>query len=460
VAVTSQTPAEPTRAARVLIVDDDPDMRDLLGHWLRAEGLTVEVASSGVEALARLDVERPDLVLTDLFMDDMDGLRLIAEVHRDDPILPVIMLSGQAEVGDALKAAHLGVSAFLTKPVQSDALLDAVTGALERAGHRRDQAAEEFAPQIVHESTVMSVLLERARRVALSDSTVLITGNTGTGKELLARAIHEASDRAGEPFVTINCSAIPDQLLESELFGHEKGAFTGATARHEGLFVAANGGSLFLDEIGEMPLQLQAKVLRVLQDFQVRPVGSVESTPVDVRVISATNRDLQTRVKSGDFREDLFYRLSVVPLHIPDLDARREDISPIVERLLDMLAERRGGSRKRFTRKALDVLTASSWPGNVRQLANVVEHCCVLSATDLIPVELVREAAADAPQDVLPLDEARRIFERRYLVSVLRVSEGNVSTAARMAGRNRTEFYRLLTKHELDPAVFRKSQDA
>ncbi len=445
-----------TRAARVLVVDDDPDMRDLLGHWLRGEELNVNVAASGQEALARLDVDRPDLVITDLFMDGMDGMRLIAEVHRDDPILPVIMLSGQAEVGDALKAAHLGVSAFLVKPVQREDLLEAVNIALENAGLSIGQPPPEFFSEIVHESTIMRVLLERARRVALSDSTVLITGGTGTGKELLARAIHSASTRADKPFVTVNCSAIPDQLLESELFGHEKGAFTGATTRHAGLFVAADGGTLFLDEIGEMPGNLQAKVLRVLQDFQVRPVGSVETAPVDVRVVSATNRDLRANVESGEFREDLFYRLSVVPLHIPDLDERREDVGPIIDRLLDRLAERQGGTRRRFSREARELLTAARWPGNVRQLANVVEQCCVLSATDLIPIELVREAVAGEPQEVLPLDEAKRVFERRYLVTVLRVSAGNVSTAAKLAGRNRTEFYRLLTKHELEPADFRK----
>jgi two-component system response regulator GlrR len=303
----------------------------------------------------------------------------------------------------------------------------------------------------------MQELLGRARLVASGDSSVLITGETGTGKEVLARAIHDGGPRRAAPFVGINCSALPEQLLESELFGHEKGAFTGAVARHQGLFQAAHQGTLFLDEIGDMPLPLQAKLLRVLQDFRVRPVGSVRSVSVDVRTISATHRDLEDMVAKGEFRADLYYRLNVVPLRVPSLRERREDIPLLVEHFLDTLARRQGRAKKRLAPEAMQCLAAAALPGNIRQLQNVVEQCTVLSTSEVIPPGLVAEALRDQPGGILPLDEAKLAFERRYLVGVLRTTEGKVAAAARLAGRNRTEFYKLLQRHGLDPARFRPS---
>ena len=440
--------------ARVLVVDDDPDMLALLGRWLGGAGIECAMAANGSEALTQLDLQRPDLVLTDLVMDEMDGLRLLKEIHLLDPVMPVIMLSGEAGVADAMKAAHLGVSAFLTKPPDRDALLREVTRALERSARGAD-ATSDFGTPIVYRSAAMAALMEKARLVAASDCSVLVTGATGTGKELMARAIHDASPRRDEPFVSLNCSAIPDQLLESELFGHEKGAFTGAVGRHEGLFQAADGGTLFMDEIGDMPLQLQAKLLRVLQDFQVRAVGATHSVPVNVRIVSATHQDLDVAVAERRFREDLYYRLSVVPLHLPSLDERREDIAPIIDHLVARLCERNRWPSKRFTPQAREFLQSAAWPGNVRQLANVVEQCLVLSTGDLIPEDLVRGALKNRAAEVPSLDDARRAFERRYLIDVLRICNGNVSSAARIAGRNRTEFYKLLGRHYLDPAAFR-----
>jgi two-component system response regulator GlrR len=292
------------------------------------------------------------------------------------------------------------------------------------------------------------------------DTTVLITGETGTGKELLAEAIHAASARHDAPFVAINCSALPEELLESELFGHEKGAFTGAMTRHEGLFQAANGGTLFLDEIGDMPLSLQAKLLRVLQDFKVRPVGSTKAIPVDVRIVSATHHQLEQLVEQGDFREDLFYRLSVVPLHMPSLRERREDIAPLVNHFLERIAGRTSRPPKRFAPDALRHLLQAELPGNVRQLQNVVEQCSVLSPSDVISPAFTTQALHSRPSNIPTLDEAKQSFERRYLISVLRAAEGNVTTAARMAGRNRTEFYKLVGRYELDPAQFRRRKAA
>jgi two-component system response regulator GlrR len=370
--------------------------------------------------------------------------------------MPVIIVSGRAGIPEAVKATHLGASAFLTKPLQREDLLAKIKLALPTHGREDLPHAGDFAPKIIYRSQVMAELLGRARLVAAVDTTVLITGDTGTGKEILAEAIHVASRRATAPFVAVNCSALPEELLESELFGHEKGAFTGAITRHRGLFQAANKGTLFLDEIGDMPLPLQSKLLRVLQDFKVRPVGSTESISVDVRIVSATHHDLEKLVKAGDFREDLFYRLSVVPLHMPSLRERREDIPLLADYFLQQIAKRDRRPAKRFAPDALRHLISADLQGNVRQLQNLVEQCSVLSPSGIIPLSLTAQALRGEAVQIPTLDEARQTFDRRYLVSVLRAAEGNVTNAARMAGRNRTEFYKLLERHGLDPAQFRK----
>ncbi len=446
---------EPAETPHILAVDDDPDHLALTRRWLERAGFAVTTAASGARALATLTSTRPDLVLTDLVMDEMNGLELLSEIHKQDPVLPVVILSGQARIPDAMKAAHLGVSEFLTKPVTATQLAD-TANALIRPGAGK-KIEDSFSKNIVYRSQSMAQVLDRARMVARGDSTVLINGDTGTGKELVARAIHDAGPRKAMPFISINCSALPEQLLESELFGHEKGAFTGALQRHEGLFKAADGGTLFLDEVGDMPLMVQAKLLRVLQDFQVRPVGSTRSLPVNVRIISATHRKLEALVEREEFRQDLFYRLNVVPLNMPPLMERREDIPLLVERFLDEFAGRSGKGRLHFAPEAISYLSAAAWPGNIRQLRNVVEQCTVLCNSDIIPLSLAQTALQDQPGDILPLDEARQAFERRYLISLLRAAGGNVTFAAKTAGRNRTEFYKLLSRHELDPKDFRKA---
>lgn len=438
----------------VLLVDDDNDILSLLSVWLDKEGYEVVTAASGKEALAQIGTLQPRLVITDLFMDGMDGMALLTELHRSNPLLPVIMLSGKAQIPDAVKATHLGSAAFLTKPVQREELLQQVQHTLNRDAN--PHIDEAFSQGLIYRSAVMAELIDQAKLVSDSDITVLIQGETGTGKEIIAKAIHEASPRRDKAFVPINCGAFPEQLLESELFGHEKGAFTGATTRHEGLFLAANGGTLFLDEIGDMPLPLQVKLLRVLQDFQVRPVGSTRTYPVDVRIISATHRDLKQAVNDGEFREDLFYRLNVVPLKIPCLDERREDVPLLIEHLLSSYHEKQGGTRKHFAPDALSYLVSASWPGNIRQLSNVVELCATLSKTATIPLSLAQRALQDEPGQIQTLKDAKDTFERNYLISVMRITEGQVANAARIAGRNRTEFYKLLSQHGIDPARFRR----
>lgn len=444
-----------SNAPLVLVVDDDPDQLILLQRWLIGDGYLVDGASHGVQALARIEQQRPDLVITDLVMDEMDGLKLVQQIHDRDPVLPVMIVSGQARIADALDAANLGVTAFLEKPVERQNLLKTAREILSHLSSPGGKSHHHFAPDIVFRSALMGDLLGRAERVASETSPVLILGPTGSGKELLAHAIHQGSDRHDGPFVSIQCGALPQQLLESELFGHSKGAFPGATEAHTGLLQSANGGTLFLDEVGDMPLEVQAKLQRVLQDFRVRPVGAVEDAPVDVRLIASSNQNLQAMVTNGDFREDLFYRINVVPLVIPPLSQRLDDIPVLIEHFLEQLGKQGHSARKRFSPDALRHLVASDWPGNVRQLRNVVEHCHVLATGQVIPLHLVEEAVDRQSHKPPTLDQAKMGFERRYLASLLRTTSGNVTDAARLAGRNRTEFYKLLHRHELDPAAFR-----
>jgi two-component system response regulator GlrR len=438
----------------VLLVDDDADMLKLTSAWLRSAGFDIRTAGSGADALSKIAVSRPDVVVTDLFMDGMDGLALLKEIHAANPLLPVVMLSGHAQIPDAVRATHLGTAAFLTKPIAKERLVAEVSNQV-RAVLERKRRHGHFGERIIHRSAIMQELLEQAEMVAATDVTVFVSGETGTGKEILARAIHDASPRAAHAFIGVNCGAIPEQLLESELFGHEKGAFTGANTRHEGLFMAAHEGTMFLDEIGDMPLGLQVKLLRVLQDLQVRPVGATKSVAVDTRIISATHNKLDELVRAGEFREDLYYRLNVVPLHMPSLAERREDIPLLLDHFLQRHAAKHGTRVRRFDAEALEYLTAAAWPGNIRQLANAVELCATLTKGDVIPAVMAQRALREKPGRIQPLKEARDAFERRYLVSVMRVANGNVATAARMAGRNRTEFYKLLGFHGIDVASFK-----
>ena len=305
----------------------------------------------------------------------------------------------------------------------------------------------------------MAELLAEAKLVAGSDASILIRGPSGTGKELLARALHNASRRAKAPFIAVNCGAIPEQLLESELFGHVKGAFTGAVGNREGLFQAADGGTLFLDEIGDMPLPLQVKLLRVLQERAVRPVGADQTRPVDVRLLSATHRALDVAMLEGQFREDLYYRLNVVTLTLPPLAERREDIALLANHFLQKLAAKYQKPLNGFAPDALTALVAAPWPGNVRQLVNVVEQVCALATAPLVPLSLVQRALRVPSLEALSYNEAKQRFERDYLIQLLRLTDGNVADAARLADRNRTEFYRLLQKYELTPALFRADGD-
>jgi len=445
-------------AAEILLVDDDPDLLKLIGLRLSAAGYRVKTAESGEAALAQIAVTRPAVVVTDLRMPGIDGMQLFEQINAQHPTLPVIILTAHGTIPDAVAATQRGVFGFLTKPFDPQELLKKVAQAVAVAGESREAHAgsdDAWRAEIVTRSAKMDDLLRRARLVADSMASVLVLGESGTGKELLARAIHAASNRAGKPFMAINCAAIPEQLLESELFGYAKGAFTGAATAQQGLFQAADGGTLFLDEIGDMPLSLQAKLLRVLQEGAVRPVGATQSVNVDVRIISATHRNLDQMRADRTFREELFYRLNVVALKLPSLAERREDIPLLVNHFLKKIATRYRKTVPTLAPDALAALVAAPWPGNVRQLENLLEQAVALSTTHVIPLSLIRHSLDDSAAPLVSFEAARKTFERDYLVRILKLTAGNAAQAAQMAGRNRTEFYKLLQRHNLEPGMFK-----
>ncbi len=447
-----------TNKRRILIVDDDPDLLRLLTFRLEGAGYAVESADSGERALARLAVSVPLVVITDLRMGGMDGMAVFENIRKTHPTLPVIILTAHGTIPDAVAATQRGVFGYLTKPFDSRELLAQVERAASVSGAKEEPGEQDRAwrAEIITQSPVMESILGKARLVAVGDASVLVRGESGTGKEMLARAIHNASPRALRPFVAVNCSAIPEQLLESELFGHMKGSFTGAARDYKGLFQSADGGTVFLDEIGDMPLPLQVKLLRVLQEREIRPIGSTQTIPVNVRIISATHRNLEDAIRAGAFREDLYYRLNVVSFALPPLSERREDIPMLAMHFLKVLSAKYDKLLNGFTADAIEILVRSPWPGNVRELYNVIEQAVALATTPIIPPALVESAIrGKTTAELASFEAARSEFEREYLAKLLKMTGGNVTQAARLAKRNRTEFYKLLQRHHLDPKLFK-----
>jgi len=451
--------------ARVLIVDDDDSLRESLALVLGAEGFELALAANGDEALARLDDAHPDIVLCDLRMPGRDGLALLPELVRRRPGAPVILMSAYGTTELALEAMRRGAYDYLAKPFQPAEVLLVIRKAYERERLRRKSEllardVERSAGErpIVAASPAMIEVLELVERAAEYKATVLLTGESGTGKEVLARAIHAQSPRRGESFVAVNCGAIPEALLESELFGHAKGAFTGADRARRGLFTEADGGTMFLDEVGELPLALQVKLLRVLQEEEVRPLGDSKSHRVDVRVLAATSRDLEAEIAAGRFREDLFYRLNVLRVRVPPLRERRQDIPLLVDHFLAAFRDAIGKPVRGIADDALARLVAYRWPGNVRELENVLERAVILASGDrlgiaelpsnVVPDEASEPAAAADGRD-LSLRTARRAAETAMIRRALRETGGNRTHAARLLGISHRALLYKLKEYEI-----------
>ena len=433
------------KPAHLLLVDDDPGLLKLLGMRLVSEGYSVVTAESGQEGLKVLSREKIDLVISDLRMDEMDGLQLFAEIQKQQPGMPVIILTAHGSIPDAVAATQQGVFSFLTKPVDKDALYKAIDSALEHAAPSGDDAWRE---SIVTRSPIMLRLLEQARMVAQSDVSVLINGQSGTGKEILAQAIHNASPRSKNAFIAINCGALPEQLLESELFGHARGAFTGAVSSREGLFQAAEGGTLFLDEIGDMPAPLQVKLLRVLQERKVRPLGSNRDIDINVRIISATHRDLPKVMARNEFREDLYYRLNVVNLKIPALAERAEDIPLLAKAFTFKIARRLGRNIDSIPAETLRILSNMEWPGNVRELRQKIMGAVLQAQEGVVTKEHLELAVTKLTS---PVSFALRndAEDKERILRALKQTNGNRSAAAELLGISRTTLYGKLEEYGL-----------
>jgi two-component system nitrogen regulation response regulator NtrX len=456
----------------VLIIDDERNIRRTFKMVLEAEGMAVAVAETGEEGLAQWRADRPDVVLLDVRLPGLDGIEVLRRLHADDPELPVIMISGHGTIATAVEATRNGAFDFMEKPLSKERLLVAIRNALDlrslgrEVKKLRDQVGRKHL--MVGESPALQAIRAQIRRVAPTGARVLITGESGTGKELVARAVHEASERADKPFVKVNCAAIPEELIESELFGAVKGAYTGATQTRDGKFLQANGGTLFLDEIGDMSLKAQAKVLRALQEGEIERVGGNETYHVDVRVLAATNKDLRAEAAAGKFREDLYFRLNVVPVHVPPLRERRVDIPLLAEHFMAMYLDENGLPQRSFSAEALASLRQMPWPGNIRELGNAVERLAILSLGAMItPADLgacglggetvsVGTVIGAAPgwdlQAVTAaggLVAARQEFEKSVISAALAATDGNVSGAARALSIDRTNLHKKILAYGL-----------
>ena len=436
-----------TSVESILIIDDDPSLLKLLSIRLRSEGYEVSTATNVDTAIRMISDHNFSVLLSDLRMPGKDGLYLLDYVSQHQPSLPVILITAHGSINEAVIATEKGALGFITKPIDHSKLKEALSNAIAQSSCNGSTGWDK---EIIFKSSVMQKLIDQTSLIARRDVSVLITGASGTGKEVLAKGIHKASNRSDKPFIALNCGALPEHLLESELFGHKKGAFSGAVSDHLGLFRAAEGGTLFLDEIGDMPVSLQVKLLRVLQEKSLRPVGSTQTIPINVRVISATHKDIKQAMSDGEFREDLYYRICVVNLRLPSLNERQEDVPVLARHLLSLSAARHDVQVTRFSEEAMHKLCQTTWPGNIRQLVNVVEQCVALSQSPVISLALVNQALIHNSDYFLSLTEAKEAFERNYISRVLKMTDGIVSKAAELSGRNRTDFYKLIKKHQLN----------
>ena len=452
---------------KILVVDDDRNLLELVKMRLESADYEVTTALREEDAIEAVKSQVFDLSVIDLQLISQDGISLMEELHLILPEMPVIILTAYGSIESAVEAMKRGAYSYLTKPFEPHDLLLQLDRALENRRltveiKRLKGLLEERYDfvNIVARSEKMKRVLEMVSQIAKTESTVYIHGESGTGKELIAKAIHLASERKNRPFIAINCAALPETLMESELFGHEKGSFTGAVRSTKGLFTQAHAGSLFLDEIGDMPLSIQAKLLRALQERQFYPIGSEKPVEVDVRVIVATQKDLESHVKQGLFREDLFYRIHVIPIQLPPLRERKEDIPPLVEHFVKKFSQQMKKEVKGLMPQAIQRLMLHEWPGNVRELENTVEYAVAMTQQNMVAEDFILQTkgvGVASGEPLMPLKEARDAYEKAYLIHLLEICEGNVTKAAKLAGKYRADFYDLLRKHNLKSEDFKKS---
>ena len=446
--------------ARILVIDDEAEIRRSVRMILEYEGYDVQEAASGPEGLALIEREPPDLVFMDIRMPGLDGLEALQKIRQINETLPVVIISGHGTVSTAVEATKLGAFDFIEKPLASERVLVTIRNALDQTRlkdeNRSLKRAVEARYQMVGESPALRGIWDAIKRAAPTNATVLLLGESGAGKELVARSIHRNSLRSRERFVQVNCAAIPEELIESELFGHEKGSFTGATEKQIGKFEQADHGTIFLDEVGDMSAKTQAKVLRVLQEGEVERLGSARTIKVDVRVIAATNKDLEQEIERGNFREDLYFRLSVIPIAVPPLRERREDIPLLVRHFADLFSRENNRRLPRFTPAALEYLQKARWKGNVRELKNTVERLIIMTPGESVDVddlrEIVRLEAKPAPADNEKerpgtLREFKESAERAFLVDKLRENSWNISKTAEIIGTPRSNLYKKLEQY-------------
>lgn len=445
----------------VMVVDDEKNIRDSLSGVLKDEGYEVIAAANAEEAFKRLDTKVPEVILLDIWLPGMDGTEALKEIKARQPGVPVIMISGHANIETAVRTTKLGAYDFIEKPLSLDKVVLSVEHAIEHkrlVDENRQLKQKAWAKyDIIGSSAVMLALKSDIERAAPSNSWVLITGENGTGKELVARNIHLQSNRSAKPFIEVNCAAIPEELIESELFGHEKGSFTGAHQRKIGKFDMADKGTIFLDEIGDMSLKTQAKILRVLQEKSFERVGGTETITVDVRVIAATNKDLKEEVSKGAFREDLFYRLNVIPFHVPPLRDRKDDIPQLISHFLKEFARESAREAPVISKEAMEMLFGYRWPGNVRELRNLVERLVIMARTNTIAPEdipaYIRGGQGGAAGDLFSgslLKEARREFEKEFIIRKLKESGGNIARTAEIIGIERSHLYRKIKSYGIE----------
>jgi len=449
-------------AKQILVVDDEERIRQSLNGILKDEGYEVLEAKDGVQALKQIESDPPDLVLLDIWMSGMDGMEVLERIKGQTPNLPVIMISGHANIELAVKATKLGAYDFVEKPLSLEKVLLTVNNALSFSKLEQENRALRQQIQgkyeIVGNSPEIQHLQEQIKIAAPTNGWVLITGENGTGKELVAREIHQLSLRADKPFVEVNCAAIPEELIESELFGHEKGSFTGALTKRRGKFDLANEGTIFLDEIADMSFKTQAKILRILQEQKFERVGGAEMIFVDVRVIAATNRNLQEEMQKGRFREDLYYRLNVIPLAVPPLRERKTDIPILVEHFIAEFCLENHKELKRISPEGMELLVSYSWPGNVRELKNVIERMVIMTRGGMIEAkdvpEPVREQRRAQPEfsffEYNLLKDARREFEKRFIMKKLLENEENISKTAEVIGIERSNLHRKIKSYNIE----------